>query len=173
MKYAGIIYNDFAAAPGVSLSFYTQGCHFHCLGCHNPQTWDFEGGREFTQDTLKSIIKGLRANGIKRSLAIQGGEPLCPENLFLTDLIITTVKEKYPDTEIYLWTGYTYEDLKNNGNTHLQHILSEIDVLIDGPFILAQRDITLPLRGSRNQRVWDMRTDRVSGPPQSSLTQDK
>ena len=90
--------------------------------------------------------------------------------MFLTDLIITTVKEKYPDTEIYLWTGYLYEDLKNDTNSHLQHILSEIDVLIDGPFILAQRDITLPLRGSRNQRVWNLRTDRMSGQLQSSLT---
>lgn len=157
MKYAGIIYNDFAAAPGVSLSFYTQGCHAHCPGCHNPETWDFDGGREFTQKTLDSIIKGLQANGIKRSLAIQGGEPLCPENQFLTRLIITTVKGLLPDTKIYIWTGYTLEELRQSSSIALQDILDNTDVLIDGPFIEAERDITLPMRGSRNQRIINLK----------------
>lgn len=157
MKYAGIIYNDFAAAPGVSLSFYTQGCPHKCHGCHNPETWDFDGGREFKQETLASILKGLRANGVKRSLAIQGGEPLCQENLFLTNLIITTVKEKLPDTLVYIWTGYLYEDLRESGSTALKSILGKADFLIDGPYIEAERDITLPMRGSRNQRIIDLR----------------
>lgn len=88
MKYAGIIYNDFSAAPGVSLSFFTQGCPHHCKGCHNQETWDFNGGKEFTHEDLTSLIKGLTANGIKRTLCIMGGEPLCPENAFLTHLVI-------------------------------------------------------------------------------------
>lgn len=153
MKYAGIIYNDFAGAPGVSLSFFVQGCPIQCPGCHNQETWDFDGGREFTNKTLDSIINGLVANGIKRTFCVMGGEPLCPENLFLTDLVMTAVKEKYPDIQIYLWTGYTYEHLKEDNDSHLQHILSMVNVLIDGPFILEQRDITLPLRGSRNQQI--------------------
>lgn len=153
MKYAGIIYNDFAAAPGVSLSFYTQGCPHHCPGCHNPETWDFDRGREFTKETLDSILNKLRANDIKRSLSIQGGEPLCPENQFLTRLIIDTVKKEYPDTKIYIWTGYNYEDLKNSTDNQIQWILENADVLIDGPFIQEQRDITLPMRGSSNQRI--------------------
>ena len=153
MKYAGIIYNDFAGAPGVSLSFFVQGCPIRCPGCHNQETWDFNGGREFTNKTLDSIINGLVANGIKRTFCVMGGEPLCPENLFLTDLVMTTVKDKYPDIKIYLWTGYTYEHLQQEEDTHLKHILSMTNVLIDGPFILEQRDITLPLRGSRNQKV--------------------
>lgn len=111
MKYSGIIYNDFSSAPGVCLSFFTQGCPHHCHGCHNPETWNFEGGREFTTDTLSNIISGLRANGIHRSLCIMGGEPLCPDNLFLTHLVISSVKEALPDTKIYIWTGYTHEEL--------------------------------------------------------------
>lgn len=82
-----------------------------------------------------------------------GGEPLCPENLFLTNLVITTVKKELPDTKIYLWTGYLYDDLKKSSDTTLQNIFQLIDVLIDGPFIESERDITEPLRGSRNQKI--------------------
>lgn len=114
MKYAGIIFNDFAAAPGVSLSFFTQGCPHKCENCHNPETWNFDGGREFTHETLNSILEGLTANNIQRTLCIMGGEPLCPENCFLTNLVIQTAKEKIPNLKIYLWTGYLYEDLKKS-----------------------------------------------------------
>ena len=153
MQYAGLIKNDFSAAPGVSVSFYTQGCPHRCPGCHNPETWDFKGGKEFTANLLEEIIEALQANGIKRSFCILGGEPLCPENEFLTCMIVHHVKEKLPDTEIYVWTGYTYDQLKVNASPHLQNILQVIDYIIDGPYIEAERDITLPMRGSRNQRV--------------------
>ena len=157
MRYAGIIYNDVAAAPGISLSFYTQGCPNHCPGCHNPQTWDFEGGKEFTQDVLESILKGLHAYGVDHNLCIMGGEPLCPENQFLTRLIIDTVKTQSPQTPIYVWTGYVLEDLEDEPSVHLQSILHSIDFLIDGPYKQELRDITLPMRGSSNQRIIDMR----------------
>jgi len=153
VRYAGIIKNDVLAAPGISVSFFTQGCPHHCKGCHNPETWDFDKGREFTSDTLSSLIADLTANGVERNLAIMGGEPLCQENLFLVDLIIHSVKEQLPKTKIYIWTGYEYEDLKNEPNKTLQDILSNTDVLIDGPFIEEQRDITLFMRGSKNQRI--------------------
>lgn len=153
MQYAGLIKNDFSAAPGVSVSFYTQGCPHRCQGCHNPETWDFKGGKEFTANILDEIIEALQANGIKRSLCILGGEPLCPENQFLTCMIVRHVKEKLPETKIYVWTGYTYEQLNQNPDLHLKNILQIIDYIIDGPYIEAERDITLPMRGSRNQRV--------------------
>lgn len=153
MRYAGIIYNDVLAAPGISLSFFTQGCPHRCEGCHNPETWEFNGGKEFTQETLSSILRGLTANGVERNLAIMGGEPLCPENLFLVDLVINTVKEALPKTKIYVWTGYLYESLQMNPDKKLQHILSNTDVLIDGPFVKKERDITLFMRGSKNQRI--------------------
>lgn len=160
MRYAGIIKNDIAAGEGVNVTFFTQGCPFHCSGCHNPQTWDFLGGKEFTADTLSSVIKCLSANGINRNLSIMGGEPLCPENVFLTQMLITNVKEKYPDIKIYVWTGYVYEDLVERHEQKLDWILNNIDYLIDGPFILSQRDITLPMRGSRNQRILNMKEMR-------------
>ena len=157
MQYAGLIKNDFSAAPGVSVSFYTQGCPHRCQGCHNPETWDFKGGKEFTANILDEIIEALQANGIKRSLCILGGEPLCPENQFLTCMIVRHVKEKLPETEIYVWTGYTYEQLKQSTDPHLKNILQIIDYIIDGPYIEALRDITLEMRGSSNQRIINLR----------------
>ena len=153
MKYAGINYNDMCAAPGVSVSVYLQGCPHHCKGCHNPETWDFDGGQEFTFETMQSIIKGLNANGIKRSLAIMGGEPLCETNSFLTLMIIEEVKRHIPDVKIYIWSGYTYDALKKSSDTHVLQSLQLADYLIDGPYIEELRDITLPMRGSSNQNI--------------------
>ena len=153
MQYAGLIKNDFSAAPGVSVTFFTQGCPHHCPGCHNPETWDFDGGKEFTAEVLDEIIEALQANDIGRSLCIQGGEPLCIENEFLTCMVIRHVRTTLPDTPIYLWTGYIYDQLLTNPNPHMQYILQQIDYIIDGPYIEEQRDVTLPMRGSRNQRI--------------------
>lgn len=157
MKYAGIIKNDVAAGEGVCVTFFTQGCDRHCPGCHNPETWDFNGGYEFTQETLNNIIKALNANGVQRNFCIMGGEPLNSENLFLTDLIITEVKKYYPDIKIYVWTGYTYEELLDRSEKLLQNILRNINVLVDGPFIQEKRDITLAMRGSSNQRIIELK----------------
>lgn len=157
MQYAGLIKNDIAAGEGINVSFFTQGCPFHCKGCHNPQTWDFAGGKEFTTETLEDIIQSISANGVQRNFSIMGGEPLCPENIFLVSMIILKVREIYPDIKIYLWTGYTYEELLTRLEPKIQVILDNIDYLIDGPFVLEQRDITLPMRGSANQRILNMK----------------
>ena len=157
MRFAGLIKNDFTAAPGVSVSFYTQGCPHRCPGCHNPETWDFNGGKEFTPSVIDEIIAALTANGVKRSLSIAGGEPLCNENLALTLLVISKVKEKLPETKVYIWTGFYYENLLKNLTPELEKILAETDVLIDGPYIESLRDITLPLRGSSNQRIIELK----------------
>ena len=153
MRYAGIIPNDLSAAPGVCVTFFAQGCPHHCPGCHNPETWDYEGGKEFEGNTIERIEQYLTANGIHRDLCIMGGEPLCPDNQFLTLLICNTIKDKLPDTKIYIWTGYTLEELNNDNNTRISQILEKTDAIIDGPYIAAERDITLPMRGSRNQRI--------------------
>ena len=157
MRYAGIIYNDLAAAPGVSLTFFAQGCPHKCENCHNPEAWPFDGGHEFTIETMTRIIKGLKANGIKRTLCIMGGEPLCPENRFLVDMVIKTAKESIEGLKVYVWTGYLYEDLNKMTDSHLASILKNTDVLVDGPYIDSERDITLPMRGSRNQRIINLR----------------
>lgn len=156
MRYAGIVKNDLSAAPGVCVTFYVQGCPHHCPGCHNPETWSYDGGKEFTLDVLKEIEESLIANGVHRDLCIMGGEPLCPENQFLTYLVISTIKEKFPDVKVYIWTGYNLDDLKKTG-VRIPQILELVEAVIDGPFILEQRDITLPMRGSRNQRIIYMR----------------
>ena len=154
LRYAGIIYNDIAAAPGVCLSFYIQGCPHHCEGCFNPETWDFTKGKIFDDTTLSAILKGLAANGVQRSLCILGGEPLCPQNLELTNLVISKAKEKYPDLKVYIWTGYLIEDILNiKDNPLLNNILKLTDVIVDGPFEQDKRDITLQMRGSSNQRI--------------------
>lgn len=159
MRYAGLIRNDFSAAPGISVSFFTQGCPHHCPGCYNPETWDFDGGKEFTYDVLNEIEESLFANGISRSLAIMGGEPLCEQNIFLTLLIVKTIKEKYPDVKIYIWSGYTYDYLMSRitNNLHLKQVLDYADFLIDGPYVEELRDISLPMRGSSNQKIIDLR----------------
>lgn len=152
MKYSGIVFNDTVNTEGgFALSVFTQGCPHKCTGCFNPETWDFEGGQEIDQDTLmETILTNLQKNGVKRNLSILGGEPLAPQNLpFIIELIKQT-KVKYPDTKIYLWTGYIFDELPPS----TQMILSEYcNTIIDGPFDIEQRDLSLKLCGSRNQRV--------------------
>lgn len=153
MRYSGVIYNDIAAAPGLSVTFFTQGCPHHCPGCHNPDTWDFEGGKEFTADVLDNIVNNMNAEGILRNLCIMGGEPLCEENQFLTLLVINEVKKFYPEVPVYIWTGYTYEELMARKDYRLEQILNLTDFIIDGPYIDSLRDVTLEMRGSSNQRI--------------------
>lgn len=105
MRYNTIKFNDIANGPGIAISVYLQGCPHHCKNCFNPETWNFNGGQEFTEETLASIIEGLTVNNVNRHLALLGGEPLCPENVFLSYHIISKVKEKLPKTKIYIWTG--------------------------------------------------------------------
>lgn len=157
MRYADLKENDIVNGIGVCVSFWVQGCIHHCLNCFNPETWDFQGGKEFTANTLEQIKKALTANGIQRNFSILGGEPLCAENLFLTELVIREIRKDFPNIKIYVWTGYLYETLQASSNKSLKYILSTIDTLIDGPYIEEQRDITLPMRGSRNQRIIDLK----------------
>ena len=134
MKYAGLIRNDLAAAPGISVSFFTQGCPHKCKGCHNPETWDFNGGKEFTPNVLYEIYEAIGANDVKRSFCVMGGEPMCEQNLFLTCLVLQNVKLHFPQVKIYLWTGYYYEDLLKMTDPKVKMILDMTDILIDGPY---------------------------------------
>ena len=156
MKYSGIIKNDFSSAPGVCVTVFVQGCPFRCHGCHNPETWSFNGGKEFNSSVLEEIFQALTANNIHRNFCIMGGEPLCKENLPLTALLVETVRTKFPNIKIYVWTGYVYEELLKDSDTQLKNIISQINCLIDGPYIESERDVTLKMRGSRNQRIIDL-----------------
>lgn len=156
MQYAGVIPNDVVNGKGVCVSLFTQGCPHHCDGCFNPETWDYEGGYTVPSDIRGQIVKLISANGIQRNFSILGGEPLCPENQNFVLDIITAVKAAYPTIKIYLWTGFSFEDIKTltNTNSVLLSILEKIDVLIDGRFEKEKMDLTLKLRGSSNQHIY-------------------
>lgn len=158
MKYASIKSNDVVNGEGISVSVFLQGCPApHCKNCFNPETWDFNGGYELTSEVLQDIVDKLRANGIQRNLSILGGEPLCKENLRTTFALIDYCLSKIPDLRIYIWSRYTYEELCNTKDFRIGCILSKIDYLIDGPFIEKEKDLTLKMRGSRNQRIIDIK----------------
>ena len=164
MKIAGLIKNDMVDGSGFCVSLWTQGCPHRCPGCHNPETWDFNGGTVITLDELeKEIFEALNANGVERNFSVLGGEPLCEENLYDVAKIISKVRHNFPDRKIFVWTGYTYEELKKKNNPVLNALFSDIDILIDGRFEIDKRDITLWLRGSRNQRVIDMQKTLETG----------
>lgn len=161
MRYSTIKKNDIVNGEDVCVSFWVQGCPLRCPGCHNASIWNFDGGKEFTPRTLEEIISAISANGIQRNFSVLGGEPLCDENLFLTTLVIQEVRKAYPNIKIFVWTGYTYEDLIKKNDPHLNYIFDNIDYLIDGPYIESLRDITLHLRGSSNQRIIKLRKNMV------------
>lgn len=161
MRYSTLKKNDIVNGEDVCVSFWVQGCPLRCPGCHNASIWNFDGGKEFTPQTLEEIISAISANGIQRNFSVLGGEPLCNENLFLTTLVIQEVRKVYPNIKIFVWTGYAYEDLIKKNDPHLNYIFNNIDYLIDGPYIESLRDITLHLRGSSNQRIINLRKNMV------------
>lgn len=154
MRYAGIKENDIVDGEGVCVSFWVQGCEHHCLGCHNPDTWDRNGGLELPNTYIDDIIKLLSKNGIQRNLSILGGEPCLPSNVSIVLPLLKKVHTEAKFSKIYLWSGYTFEELMQRDDT--RELLQYVDVLIDGKFDLAHRDITLKFRGSPNQRVIDV-----------------
>jgi len=152
MRYANLITEDLINGEGVCVSLFMQGCHFHCPGCHNPETWDFNGGKEIDIDNLlANIVEAISKNKIIRNFSVLGGEPLAPENIKDTMTIIYAIRLTFPEIKIFLWTGYEANELPK-GKT-AQIIYDCVDTMIVGRFKMEERDITLPLRGSRNQEV--------------------
>lgn len=152
-KIAGIYWDDTAAAPGISLSVYFSGCHFHCPGCHNPEAQDFNYGTEYNLDIRQEIMAKLKKNGVMRTLSILGGEPLNNENIGDVLNLIGWCKNDYPNLKIYVWTGYTIEELEARDDDNVRAVLRNITCLIEGRYEQDKRDTTLPLRGSSNQRI--------------------
>lgn len=153
-RYSAIVPNDVVNGEGVCVSFFVQGCPHHCKECFNPETWDFRGGQLYTDHTRWEIIENIGANGLTRNFSVLGGEPLDERNLTMVDEVVSAVRQAYPHIKIFLWTGYTIEDLSTVFDGRLGRILNTIDVLIDGPFIAEQKDLSLKLRGSKNQRIF-------------------
>ncbi|MBC5997255.1 anaerobic ribonucleoside-triphosphate reductase activating protein [Romboutsia ilealis] len=153
MRFSKIKDNDIANGLGITMSFWTQGCPHRCKGCFNKETWDYNGGKEFTKDNLDYILTNINKNNIKRDLSILGGEPLCEQNIHGVIELCKEFKRHYPDKTIYLWTGYTLE----NFNYIQKKILNYVDVLIDGKFEEENKNLSIMLRGSSNQRVIDVK----------------
>lgn len=152
MYYSGIKEFDISNGPGIRTSLYVSGCTHHCKGCFNEETWDFNSGVPYTLDTEDYIIKELSN---KDGLSLLGGDPF--DNLKDLDLydLIARVREEYPDQTIWCWTGYTYEQIIKDAEMY--HFFSLLDVVVDGRFIEAKKDIKLKFKGSTNQRVIDVK----------------
>lgn len=153
MKYYGYMPNDFINGENVSVSLWTAGCPHRCKGCHNSEMWDYENGYEVPIDIKGQLIKAISANGLVRNFSILGGEPLSEKNRDFILTIVQAIRTAYPSIKIFLWTGYTIEELKNMEDKKINSILENIDVLIDGKYDESLRDVTLELRGSSNQRI--------------------
>ena len=153
MRYAGLVKNDIVAGDdGIAVALYFQGCPHHCKGCHNPETWDFNGGIEIDREKLiENVIDSLTENGVKRNLSILGGEPLAPQNIDNTIYILSKIRKQFKDIKILLWTGYSFKDIKKDKQQ--KKILKLVNKIIDGKYIEELRDTTLELRGSSNQNI--------------------
>ena len=161
MRYAGIIKNDLAAAPGVCTTLFVQGCPIHCPGCHNPESWDFNGGELFEEEAYKKLKEAIQANGFTRTFCIMGGEPLAKNNYEAIDALISRIKQDIPDLKIWIWSGYNFKDLELIKDISLKRIFYNINAIVTGPFIQDKRDITLRFRGSSNQEIWIKNSEGV------------
>ena len=150
MRYNKIRKMDIADGPGVRVSIFMQGCSFNCKNCFNPETHDFTGGKEFTQDTINKVLE-LSDNDNIEGLSILGGEPMHPKNIEGTTELAKAFKEKYPEKNVWVWSGFQFDkDLKD------KEALKYIDVLVDGQYVDELRNPMLKWKGSSNQRVIDV-----------------
>lgn len=157
MNYIKITTADIANGEGVRCTLWTTGCSHHCPGCQNPTTWDPKDGIPFIEETMQELLDELRPNYI-RGLTFSGGDPLFIQNRLIVGYICERVREEFGNTkDIWMWTGYEWDDIKDWDHLHY------IDVLVDGPYIEAERDISLPWAGSKNQRVIDVKKSLERG----------
>lgn len=161
MNYVTIKYNDIANGLGVRTSLFVAGCTHHCNGCFNEIAQDFNAGQLFDQNTITKILNSLKPDHIQ-GLTLLGGEPMEPQNQIALCPFLRTVRATYPDKDIWIYSGYSYEELLDpNSRCHTnitRELLSYADVLVDGEFIQDQYDINLIFKGSRNQRIIDLKT---------------
>ena len=157
IRLSGIAYESLVNGPGMRRVFFSQGCKHNCKGCFNPETHDFNGGKEFTDDTIKRVME-LCENENVEGLSILGGEPMHPKNIEGTTKLAKTFKEKFPNKNLWAWTGFQFDkDLKD------KEVLKYIDVLVDGQYADELHNPTLSWRGSENQRVIDVQKSLKNG----------
>ena len=163
MNYADIKKVDVANGPGVRVSLFVSGCTHHCEECFNPETWDFSYGSPFGEAEIERILTLLSPDHI-RGLSLLGGEPFEPANQGPVLELVRRVRKELPQKTIWCYTGYLYEELAAGEiGDHSRALLEELDVLVDGPFLLAQRTLALPWRGSANQRLIDVPASLAAG----------
>lgn len=153
IKLAGIVRNSITDGPGIRFTIFVQGCPHHCEACHNESTWDFEGGKYVTIDRLLSEID---KDPLLKGVTFSGGEPICQSGV----LKILAKKIKERNLDLVVFTGYKYEELIERNDKDILELLDLTDLLIDGPFQLENKDLSLKFRGSSNQRIIDMNKTR-------------
>ena len=173
MKYNKIRKMDISNGPGVRVSIFMQGCAFHCENCFNKETWDFNGGKEWTEDTKNKFIELINHPYISR-VSFLGGEPLADENVGTVFKIIEEIRSIYPDKKIWLYTGYVWEYIFRGTSSYIskdsatnfkrRETIKLCNIVVDGQFINSQKNMNLRFKGSSNQRVIDV---------QKSLEQNK
>lgn len=164
MKYATIKDNDISNGPGVRVSLYVSGCTNHCDECFNPETWDFNYGEEFNATTMEMILQMIDKPQIT-GFTLLGGDPLHPNNIQTSAYILQMVREKYPDLSIWVYSGYTFNQLLHeytlsanlSNYTAFNCIIKTADVLVDGKFDKNLKDLNLKFRGSSNQRIINLK----------------
>lgn len=156
MRIASVVHESIVDGPGLRLTVFVQGCPHHCPGCHNPQTHPFSGGREMSPAALSACYA---ENPLLDGLTLSGGEPMCQaaEGAALARMI------RAQGGSVWVYTGYCYEFLRSEADRNRLALLEAADVLVDGPFLLRERTLELPWRGSRNQRLIDLRKSRETG----------
>ena len=153
MHYADIKWTDVANGPGVRVSLFVSGCTHRCEGCFNPQAWDFQYGEPFGPEQEGEILARLSRPYLK-GLSLLGGEPFHPQNQQAVLELVQKVRSAYPQKDIWCYTGYLFEELAaGRVGEQSRALLEELDVLVDGPFVLAQKSLSLRFRGSENQRL--------------------
>lgn len=166
MRYAQIRSLDISNGEGIGVSLFVQGCPFHCRNCFNPETWDFNGGEKWTEETKNKFLKLIDRPYIKR-VSLLGGECLAEQNLNDVLSLVQEIRISFPEKTIWLYTGYDFQEIfrgessciskKGLNDFKRRQIIKLCDVIVDGEYIDEQRDITLKWRGSSNQRVIDIK----------------
>ena len=165
MNYGEIKPFSIENGTGVRVSLFVSGCRNHCRDCFNPETWDFGYGKPFTAETEDTVIEELRPAHIS-GLTLLGGDPGEPENQEGLLGLLRRVRTELPQKNVWMYSGYLYEDFLPGGRVYCaasQEFLPLIDVMVDGPFLLEQKDISLKFRGSKNQRIIDVARSKERG----------
>ena len=165
MNYATIKKRDIANGPGVRVSLFVSGCTHHCPGCFNEDTWDFDYGAPFTREVEDEILTLMEPEYIG-GITLLGGEPFEPQNQAVLLPFLRRIRAQYPEKTVWCFSGYTLEQLQGESRARCEHtdeMLSLLDVLVDGRFVLAKKNIRLRFRGSENQRLIDMNKTRNEG----------